>query len=78
MILAVTYHEQADEKTRQLLKKSISTSYTVSSSKNTVTLSWDLVMANMKCCGVNNYTDFRDARHFVQSRGSQDLEKMVS
>ena len=48
-----------------LLKRSLSTSYTAHSSRNTVTLSWDLVMSNMECCGVNNYTDFLEARQFV-------------
>ena len=77
IVLMVSYHKQTDEQTRQFLKKSLSTSYTVSSSRNTVTLSWDLVMANMQCCGVNNYTDFREARMFVSSARKEGLRRMV-
>ena len=65
IVLSVVYRKQADEQGRMLLKKSLSTSYTGRSSRNTITLSWDLVMSNMECCGVNNYTDFLEARQFV-------------
>ena len=75
--LTVIYQKQADEQTRQFLKKSISTSYSLSNSRNTVTMSWDLVMANMECCGVNNYTDFREARLFVKRSSKGGLERMV-
>jgi hypothetical protein len=34
-------------------------------------------MANMQCCGVNNYTDFREARLFVESSRNEGLGKMV-
>ena len=77
LTLTVIYHKQADEQTRQFLKKSISTSYSLSSSRNTVTMSWDLVMANMECCGVNNYTDFREARLFVKKSKGEGLGRMV-
>ena len=77
LVLTVIYHKQADEQTRQFLKKSISTSYSLSTSRNTVTMSWDLVMANMECCGVNNYTDFRGARLFVKKSREDGLGTMV-
>ena len=63
-----------------LLKRSLSTSYTARSSRNTVTLSWDLVMSNMECCGVNNYTDFLEARQFVaasrEEGGGRKVKKL--
>jgi len=77
VILTVSYRTHADEQTRQFLKNSLSTSYTVGSNKNTVTLSWDIVMANMQCCGVNNYSDFRDASLFVESAREEGLGRMV-
>ena len=77
LVLTVIYHKQADELTRQFLKKSISTSYSLSTSRNTVTMSWDLLMANMECCGVNNYTDFREARLFVKKSREEGLGRMV-
>jgi len=71
------YKKQANEHGRFLLKESLSTSYTGRSSRNTMTLSWDLIMSSMGCCGVNNYTDFRDARQFVSDARKEGLGRMV-
>ena len=60
-----------------LLKRSLSTSYTARGSRNTVTLSWDLVMSNMECCGVNNYTDFLEASQFVAASSEEGVGRKV-
>ena len=75
--MSVAYRSQADEQVRTMLKKSISTSYTTKNSRDTITLSWDLVMANMECCGVNNYTDFLEARKFVAASREEGVGRKV-
>ena len=42
-----------------------------------MTLSWDLVMSNMECCGVNNYTDFLEARQFVAASREEGVGRKV-
>ena len=75
--MTVVYRKQADQHGRALLKRSLSTSYTSRNSRNTVTLSWDLVMSNMECCGVNNYTDFLEARKFVETSRQEGVGRKV-
>lgn len=77
IVLTLVYQKQADQQGRMLLKNSLITSYTGRPNRNTVTLSWDLVMANMKCCGVNNYTDFLEARQFVNNAREEGLGRKV-
>ena len=64
IVLCVAYREQADQEVRAGLRRSITENYTTRQHRDPVTLSWDLVMASMKCCGVNNYTDFHSATKF--------------
>ena len=64
ILLCVVYRHQADQELRAGLVRSISSSYTTASHRDPVTLSWDLVMASMQCCGVDNYTDFHSAAKF--------------
>ena len=71
------HRKQANDQVRFLLKQSFSTSYMGRSSRNSLTLSWDLVMSTMQCCGVNNYTDFRDATQFVSAARMEGLGRKV-
>lgn len=77
IVLTVVYRAQADTHGRQLLKKNLVNSYTTRNSRNTVTWAWDLVMSNMECCGVNNYTDFLEARSFVANSRQEGLGRKV-
>jgi len=77
IVLSGVYRNQADGHARMVLKKSISTSYTTRNSRNTLTLSWDLIMSNMECCGVNNYTDFLEARKFVAGSRDEGIGRKV-
>ena len=73
----MVYRKQANDQARLILKQSFSTSYMGRSSRNSLTLSWDLVMSTMQCCGVNNYTDFRDATQFVSAARMEGLGRKV-
>eukprot|EP00092_Neocalanus_flemingeri_P034162 GFUD01037150.1.p1 GENE.GFUD01037150.1~~GFUD01037150.1.p1 ORF type:complete len:287 (+),score=63.87 GFUD01037150.1:215-1075(+) len=77
IVLSVVYRTQADEQVRVTLKKSISNSYTTKNSRDAITLSWDLVMTSMECCGVNNYTDFSQARKFVAASREEGVGRKV-
>jgi len=76
-VLTLVYRQQADDQIRTFLKRSLSTSYTARSSRNMETMTWDLVMSNMECCGVNNYTDFRDATKFVDAARKEGVGRTV-
>jgi len=65
IVLAILYQGKADEHTRNLLKSSLS-SYTTETPRDAVSVSWDLLMSSQQCCGVNNFTDFRNARKFQE------------
>jgi len=77
IVLSLVYRKQADEQVRTLLKRSLSTSYQAKNNRNAVTMSWDLVMTNMECCGVNNYTDFLEARQFVEASREEGIGRKV-
>jgi len=66
LTLVVVYQGPADSHSRTLLQASLG-SYSPDSPRDAVSVSWDLVMSTHQCCGVNNYTDFRDARRFQEA-----------
>ncbi|KAJ9595708.1 hypothetical protein L9F63_013121, partial [Diploptera punctata] len=57
--LAAAYKNEAEKETRNFLKSTIN-NYSPKE-KDAVALMWDYIMANMKCCGVDNYEDFRES-----------------
>lgn len=65
ILLCTLYKPQADHHTKVFLKDTLEKYYTTESSRNAVTLSWDHVMAQMQCCGVEGSQDFTKARMFV-------------
>ena len=77
IICCVVYRKQADDQVRKGLKFSITNSYTTKDYRDPITLTWDLVMSNMECCGVNNYTDFLEAKRFVSASREEGLGRKV-
>ncbi|XP_044262951.1 tetraspanin-1 [Tribolium madens] len=65
--LTVAYKPKAEEETRKLLKSTIENYYSPPENKDAVTLMWDHLQANLKCCGVNNYTDYRSSTKWTNS-----------
>jgi len=76
IVLTLVYKGQADEHTRRFLQSSLS-SYSPESPRDALSVSWDLVMSTQHCCGVNNYTDFRDARKFQESTREERIGRVV-
>jgi len=77
ILLCTLYKSQADHHSKGFLKTTLSKHYTTGDSKNAVTLSWDLIMAQMSCCGVDGYEDFRTAKLFVEKSGAEGLGRQV-
>ena len=77
IVLCVVYRRQADDGVRTGLTQTITNSYTTSDYRDPITLTWDLVMSNMECCGVNNYTDFLAARKFIAAAREEGIGRKV-
>ena len=77
VLLCTLYKSQADHHSKGFLKSTLSQYYTTGANKDAVTLSWDLIMAQMNCCGVDGYQDFRTARLFVQKSSAEGLGRQV-
>lgn len=75
--MSVVYRQQADDGVRMGLKQSITSSYTSKDYRNPVSLTWDLVMSSMECCGANNYTDFLQANRFVAAAREEGLGRKI-
>lgn len=65
--LTVAYKPKAEEETRKVLKSTIEKYYSTPENKDAVTLMWDHLQASLKCCGVNNYTDYESSTKWKDS-----------
>ena len=77
ILLCTLYKSQADHHSKGFLKSTLSKYFTTGDNKDAVTLSWDLIMAQMSCCGVDGYEDFRTARLFVEKSSAEGLGRQV-
>jgi len=77
ILLCTIYKSHADQHSKGFLKSTLTKYYTIGENKNAVTLSWDMVMAHMSCCGVEGYQDFRTAKLFVQRSSAEGLGRQV-
>lgn len=82
ILLFIFRYRQANDHTRGFLKSTINKYYTIGDTdetnpKDAITIGWDIVMAQMKCCGVDNWEDFRTARLFVEASSLEGLGRQV-
>jgi len=77
ILLSTMYKSHADQHSKGFLKSTLAKYYTIGDNKDAVTLSWDLIMAQMSCCGVDGYQDFRTAKLFVQRSSAEGLGRQV-
>ena len=75
--MCTAYKSHADIHTKGFLKHSLTTYYTSGPNKDAVSLSWDMIMGHMSCCGVENYQDFQTAKLFVDQASSEGLGRKV-
>ena len=78
ILLSTIYKSQAEHHSKGFLKSTLSKYYTIGDNKDAVSLSWDMIMAQMSCCGVDGYQDFRTAKLFVQKSSAEGLGRQVS
>lgn len=64
--LAAFHKHEAETHTKDFFLHTIRKYYTTSDRKDAVTLSWDFMMAELKCCGVHNSEDFQMATEFIK------------
>jgi len=77
ILLSTIYKSHAEHHSKGFLKSTLSKYYTIGDNKDAVSLSWDMIMAQMSCCGVDGYEDFRTAKLFVQQASSEGLGRQV-
>lgn len=59
--LAAAYKAKAEEETRHFLKTTIKKYYASGNKTDAVSLMWNHLQAQLSCCGVDNYQDFKEA-----------------
>jgi len=77
ILLCTIYKSHADKHSMGFLKSTLTKYYTIGDNKNALSLSWDMVMAHLACCGVEGYEDFRTAKLFVQRSSAEGLGRQV-
>lgn len=71
IVLAAVYKSQAENHTREFFMHTLRKYYTVKERRDAVTLSWDFMMAELHCCGVNSMDDFQQADEFKKYANGQ-------
>ncbi|XP_042242026.1 tetraspanin-1-like isoform X2 [Homarus americanus] len=71
--LAAVYKAETKEELQNFLKHTLKKYYSTQSQANSVTVAWNALMAELKCCGVNNYTDFQQATMWQANKSSDVL-----
>ncbi|KAK8740219.1 hypothetical protein OTU49_003108 [Cherax quadricarinatus] len=71
--LAAVYKAEAKEELQNFLKHTLKRYYSTQDQANSVTVAWNALMAELKCCGVNNYTDFQQAIMWQANKSSETL-----
>nr|XP_045593314.1 tetraspanin-1-like isoform X2 [Procambarus clarkii] len=71
--LAAVYKTEAKEELQNFLKHTLKHYYSTHDQANSVTVAWNALMGQLKCCGVNNYTDFQQAALWQANKSSDIL-----
>lgn len=66
IVLAAVYKQQAETHLKDFFQHTIKKYYTTKGRRDAVTLSWDFMMAELHCCGVDGYEDFKKATEFIK------------
>merc|ERR1711970_163987 len=69
-VLAAIYKTQAQNEVQNMLERSLRNYYSSTDKANSMTVGWNSLMAELKCCGVNNYTDFEKANRWQDNKTS--------
>ncbi|KAK7106007.1 tetraspanin-1-like [Littorina saxatilis] len=67
VVLLFTIRDQLETTLENPLYDSLRNDYVGINSSDAISLGWNFAMITFKCCGVENYTDFNDARSWQRS-----------
>nr|CAH7764996.1 unnamed protein product [Callosobruchus chinensis] len=70
-VLAFVYKSKVEAETKDVLITSLSHYKSATEDTDAVTQAWDQLQMNLKCCGVNNYTDY------AQNQGLRNATKVM-
>lgn len=68
--LAAVYKTEAKQELENFLKHTLKKYYSTPDQANSITVAWNAAMAELQCCGVNNYTDFEQATLWQANKSS--------
>ncbi|XP_071516248.1 tetraspanin-1-like isoform X1 [Panulirus ornatus] len=69
--LGAVYKAETEEELQNFLKHTLKKYYSTPVQANSMTVAWNALMAELKCCGVNNYTDFQQATMWQANKSSE-------
>lgn len=71
--LAAAYKDRAKSETKIFLQSTITKYYSSAENADAVTLMWNHLMAQMSCCGVDNYKDFELSSAWNVNKGNRTV-----
>jgi len=71
--LAAAYKDKARVETKNYLQSTFTRYYSTSQRTDAVSLMWNHLMIEMKCCGVNDYNDFSQSDSWNLNRGNKTI-----
>lgn len=71
--LAFAYKETSRNETKKFLQSTITRYYSTDENTDAVTLMWNNLMAQMSCCGVNDYKDFETSPNWLSGKGNRTI-----
>lgn len=69
--LGAVYKAETEEELQNFLKHTLKKYYSTPVQANSMTVAWNALMAELECCGVNNYTDFQQATMWQANKSSE-------
>lgn len=73
VILAALMKSDVDKVVKTGMKKSIAEHYKGDTSQEPISLAWNSILIEFKCCGVDNYMDFNNATNWNKTFNGQQL-----
>uniref|UniRef100_A0A1B0D3H1 Uncharacterized protein n=2 Tax=Phlebotomus papatasi TaxID=29031 RepID=A0A1B0D3H1_PHLPP len=71
--IAAAYKDRTKAETKTFLQSTITRYYSTKEHTDAVTLMWNHIMAQMSCCGVNDYKDFSSSENWMRDRGNRTI-----
>lgn len=77
IVLAAVYKQQAESHMKEFFQHTLRKYYTTKERRDAVTLSWDFMMAELHCCGVEGSDDFKKATEFIKYANEEAKGQVV-